>query len=220
MDEIYVYSLTRLRPALPPPQPPQLPAESGAWVYQPRHVIQHALACASAGKVPVFDTERCLALLGVHAFFDCMWRELLAAASMGNMEISQRFATFVLSPTSGPTTESLNNVPPLLPIFLHAYVPSLLTMIDGQVPTDQNLSIQLLSAIAVSSLTFAVNFERALLKPMEGIGSRDIKVHNLPCSAMARRLRLDLRKAKGPSALALFQKLSASSSFVSTFPTL
>jgi mediator of RNA polymerase II transcription subunit 5 len=212
-----VHSLNSLlRPVLPP----QVSVESGSWVFQPRNMIRNALTSASAGKVPVFDTERCLVILGVRAFFDCMWRELLAAASMGKMEICQRFATFVLSPTSGPTTESLNNVPPLLPIFLHAYVPALLTMLDGQVPSDQNLSIQLLSAIVVSALTFAVNFERALLKPMEGIGGRDVKVHNLPCSAMARRLRLDLRKVTGPSALALFQKLSASPSFVSTFPTL
>lgn len=200
--------------------PLQTSAQPGAWIHQPRNMIRHALASANAGKVPVFDIERCLVILGVRAFLDHMWRELLAAASMGKMEICRRFATFVLSPTSGPTTESPNNVPPLLPIFLHAYVPSLLILIDGQAPSEQGLSVQLLSAIVVSALTFAVNFERALLKPMEGIGSRDVKVHNLPCSAMARRLRLDLRKAKGPSGLALFQKLSASSSFVSTFPTL
>lgn len=200
--------------------PPQAPAQPGGWEFQPRNLVRQALASANTGKVPVFDIERCLAIIGVRAFFDHLWRELLAAASIGKMEICRRFAAFVLSPTTGPTTESPNNIPPLLPIFLHVYVPSLLVLIDGQAPSEQTLSVQLLSAIVISALTFAVNFERAMLKPMEGIGSRDVKVHNLPCSAMARRLRLDLRKARSPSALALFQKLSASSSFISTFPTL
>ncbi|KAF8585572.1 hypothetical protein K439DRAFT_1409940 [Ramaria rubella] len=203
-----------------PLQPPRTPNQPGSWTSQPRNMIRHALALANAGKVPIFDIERCLAVLGVRPFFDHLWRELSAAASLGKVEICRRFATFVFSPTSGPTTESANNVPPLLPIFLHAYLPCLLTIIDAQTPPEQNLSVQLLASIVVSSLTFAVNFERALLKPMEGIGGRDIKVHNLPCSTMARHLRLDLRKSKGPSGLALFQKLSASSTFVSTFPTL
>jgi len=52
-----------------------------------------------------------------------------------------------------------------------------------------------------------VNLERALLKPMDGNGGGDIKLQDLTCFAMARRLRTDLRKAKSTTGLALFQKL-------------
>ena len=181
-------------------------------------MIHHSLAAIDAGKVPRFDIERCLAFLGVQHFFDSLWRELLAAASMGKMETCRKFTVFVLTPTSGPNVENPGELPPLLPIFLHVYVPSLLRLIDSQAPSDQALSVQLLGAIIASALTFAVNLERALLKPLDGNGSRDIKAHNLTCFAMARRLRTDLRKAKSATGLALFQKLSVSSSFVSTFP--
>jgi len=200
----------------------QTSKEPASWTSQPKLMIRQALVTANSGRVPYFDIERCLAMTNVRAFFESAWRELLAAASIGKMETCRRLATYILSPTSGTITESSTSVPPLLPIFLHAYVPFLLASIDSQTTSEQNSSVQLLSTIIVSALTFAANFERALLKPAEAIAGRDIKVqvHNLPCSALARRLRLDLRRAKGPSALALFQKLSASSTFVSTFPTI
>ncbi|KAF8503938.1 mediator complex subunit Med5-domain-containing protein [Hysterangium stoloniferum] len=200
----------------------QTSKEPAPWMSQPKLMIRQALVTATSGRVPYFDIERCLAMTNVRAFFESAWRELLAAASIGKMETCRRLATYILSPTSGMATESTTSVPPLLPIFLHAYVPFLLVSIDNQITSEQNISVQLLSTIVVSALTFAANFERALMKPAEVIAGRDIKVqvHNSPCSAMARRLRLDLRKVKGPSALALFQKLSASSTFVSTFPTI
>lgn len=212
-----------------PPPTSQNIKEQGAWLQEPRNIVRHALTSADAGKVPMFDISRCLSMTNVRTFFDFAWREMLAAAAIGKIEICRRFATVLLAPTSGTCMESSTpSVPPLLPLFLHAYVPSLLVWIDRQpTPTDQNLSVQLLAAIVVSALTFAAHFERALLNPgggateggAGGAGGGGIKVP-LPSSAMARKLRIDLRKLKGPSALALFQKLSASSTFVSTFPTL
>lgn len=195
--------------------------EQGAWLHEPRNIVRHALASADAGKLPTFDIARCLSMTNVRTFFDFAWREMLAAASIGKIEICRRFATVLLAPTSGTSMESCTpSVPPLLPLFLHAYIPSLLVWIDNQPSTsDQNLSVQLLAAIVVSALTFAAHFERALLSSSTMTTEGGVK-GPIPCSAMVRKLRIDLRKLKGWSALQLFQKLSTSSTFVSTFPTL
>ncbi|GJJ08870.1 hypothetical protein Clacol_003090 [Clathrus columnatus] len=211
-----------------PPPTSQNIKEPGAWLHEPRTLIRHALALASTGKVPTIDISRCLSMTNVRTFFDFTWREMLAAADMGGIELCRRFATIMFAPTSGTSMESATpSVPPLLPLFLHAYVPSLLVYIDGQSPNDQNLSVQLLAAIVVSALTFAAHFEKALVGMNSGLsenvgggGGGGGNKTSLPCSAIARKLRIDLRRLKGPSALALFQKLSASSTFISTFPSL
>ncbi|KIJ40133.1 hypothetical protein M422DRAFT_780814 [Sphaerobolus stellatus SS14] len=205
---------------LKPLPPTSTSKDQGTWLAQPRSMLRYALACANAGRVPNLDVDRCLAMISVRTFLDYTWRELLESASIGKIEICRRFATYLLAPTAPTTPNSSpgSRSPPLLPIFLHAYVPNLLLSIDRLVPAEQTLSIQLLCTVIVSALTFSVNFERALLKPPVPDGLARMNV--LPSAAMAKRLRLDLRKARGQSALALFQKLSASSTFVSTFPSL
>jgi len=180
-------------------------------------MIHNALACADTGRVPAIDIDRCLTVVNVRTFFDYTWRELLANATIGKIEICRRFAAYLLTPTCPSSSSSGSRSPPLLPLFLHVYVPSLLATIDRlENSAEQTLSLQLLCTIIIAALTFSVHFERALL----GHSEAHSRMHNLPSATMAKRLRLDLRRAKGSSSLQLFQKLSASSTFVSTFPSL
>ena len=178
-------------------------------------MIHYALACANNGRVPSLDIDRCLEMVSVRTFFDYAWHELFKSASQGKLEICRRFGTYLLSPTvpTVPSSSSGSRSPPLLPIFLHAYVPELLLSIDRLAPAEQTLSIQLLCMVIVSALTFSVNFERALIKP-HSMSEAQARLHVLPSAVMAKRLRLDLRRAKGQSALSLFQKLTALSTFV------
>lgn len=104
--------------------------------------------------------------------------------------------------------------PPLLPIFIHLLLPSLIAGIDRQ-PPEQTMSIELLVSIISSALTAAFHLEWAL----DTVYRDAPTVLGQRSSVMARRLLSDLRSRKDSQiSHAVAQRLGSSSSFVTNFP--
>jgi mediator of RNA polymerase II transcription subunit 5 len=125
-------------------------------------------------------------------------------------DAAKRLAVFVLAtPRASPT-------PPLLPIFLHNVLPSLIDKFDnpnlGQAMTGD---LELLIAIISSSLMAALQLERALYTT----SGEQVFPLGSSSSAMASRLALDLRHRKSSSKGKLIaQRLTSSQTFVTSFP--
>lgn len=154
-------------------------------------------------KTSFIDIHQCLLILSPTRFLQLLWTELMLGATMpGNMEICRRLATYILvQPDSKP---------PLLPIFMHGLVPSLLSFIDTQEPAEQTVSVELLMTIISSSLTAALHLELAL-SSSEALGQAS--------SAIARRLALELRSRRSSqTGKIILKRLSSSQSFVTNFP--
>ncbi|KAJ3976979.1 hypothetical protein EV361DRAFT_161584 [Lentinula raphanica] len=154
------------------------------WQEYPRQAIQSALNMARTNKPASIDVERCLEVVSPSQFIRILWSELIVAATVpSEIENSRRLAVFILTAPRPPTT------PPLLPIFLHNIVPSLITHIDSQQEQTMTMSAELLVALVSSVLTAAMHLELALQ-------SATVKSQHLfgqSSSAMARRLVSDLR---------------------------
>ncbi|KAF9069115.1 hypothetical protein BDP27DRAFT_747058 [Rhodocollybia butyracea] len=178
----------------------------------PKQAIQTALNAARTTKVPSIDVERCLKVISPSKFLQVLWSELLVAASVPTeIENSRRLAVFILTALRPPTT------PPLLPIFLHNILPSLIIHIDSQQPgPEQTMSAELLVALVSSVLTAHMHLELA----MRSVSVKPQAVLGQTSSAMARRLVSDLR-TRGKfsyTSTTLAQRLSSSQSFVTNFP--
>jgi mediator of RNA polymerase II transcription subunit 5 len=125
-------------------------------------------------------------------------------------DAAKRLAVFVLATPRAPRT------PPLLPIFLHNVLPSLIDTFDN-LKLGQTMAgdLELLIAIISSSLMAALQLERALYatsgEQAYPLGSSS--------SSMASRLALDLRHRKSSSKGKLIaQRLTSSQTFVTSFP--
>ncbi|TDL28703.1 hypothetical protein BD410DRAFT_893659 [Rickenella mellea] len=180
------------------------------WLDQPRQYIHGALRAARAGKAPCFDLGRCCAVLGPTKFLRLLWQELSGAAQMGDVESSRRIATFALTCPADFTS----HLPPLLPIFLHTVLPTLLPALDSQIPPEQTLNIELLVAVISSSLTVLLQMEWAI----RAVDGEPRHPAGQPSATNARRLALDLRRSKSSTAGIITQRLSSMSSFVTNFP--
>ena len=125
-------------------------------------------------------------------------------------DAAKRLAVFILAtPRASPT-------PPLLPIFLHNLLPSLIDKFDnpnlGQAMTGD---LELLIAIISSSLMAALQLERALYTA----SGEQVFMFGSSSSAMASRLALGLRHRKSSSKGKLIaQRLTSSQTFVANFP--
>lgn len=183
------------------------------WQEYPRQAIQTALNAARTTKVPSIDIERCLKVISPSKFLQVLWSELVVAANVPTeIENSRRLAVFILTAPRPPTT------PPLLPIFLHNILPSLIIHIDSQQPgPEQTMSAELLVALVSSVLTAVMHLELAM-------HSASLPVLGQSSSAMARRLVSDLqvlRTRRGKfsyTSTILAQRLGSSQSFVANFP--
>lgn len=146
-------------------------------------------------------------------FLQLFWQELVASASVGELEACRRIATFVLTMPQEPAGLG---PPPVLPIFLHLVLPSLIATADRQQLAEQTTSVELMLAIIASVLTMAAHLEWA----MRSAASDDSPVLGQSSGAMSRRLAGDLRRASPKSVVSalIMQRLSSSSSFVATFP--
>ncbi|KAJ4484049.1 mediator complex subunit Med5-domain-containing protein [Lentinula lateritia] len=181
-----------------------------SWQEYPRQAIQTALNMARTNKLPSIDVERCLKVVSPSKFLQVLWSELVVVANVpSEIEHSRRLAVFILTAPRPPTT------PPLLPIFLHNIVPSLIIHIDSQPEQTMTMSAELLVALVSSVLTAVMHLELA-------IQSATVKVHPVfgqTSSAMARRLVSDLRTRKfSYTGSTLAQRLSSSQSFLANFP--
>jgi mediator of RNA polymerase II transcription subunit 5 len=175
------------------------------WRDQAHNAIQVALTVARTGKAPSIDVENCIKTTAPTTFLRTLWAELSTAASVGDMEACHRLAVFVL--TMPRRLSAKKQTPPLLPIFLHVVVPSLVPVIDKQQAPEQPRSLDLLVTIVSSVLTASLHLE------LVGFSL------GYTTASIARRLAMDLRsRPRSPTSVALTQRLSSSQSFVANFP--
>ncbi|KIK71078.1 hypothetical protein GYMLUDRAFT_185434 [Collybiopsis luxurians FD-317 M1] len=182
-----------------------------SWQDYPKQAIKTALDMARTAKIASIDVERCLKVMSPSKFLQVLWSDLLAAASASTeIESSRRLAVFILT-MPRPTTS-----PPLLPIFLHNVLPSLIIHIDSQqAGPEQTMNAELLVALVSSVLTAVMHLELA----MHSASVKPLPVFGQTSSAMARRLVSDLRTRRfSYTSNTLAQRLSSSQSFVSNFP--
>lgn len=185
-----------------------MPASDAHWSDQARQLVTAALTAARAGRAVSLDVDRCLLLSPPTKFLNTLFSDLIMAATM-DMEPPRRIATFVLTMPRTPRS------PPLLPLFLHLILPSLVAAADSLPPTEQAMRVEFLVAVISSSLTSALHLEWAMLTTC----GEERYVLGQSVTSMARRLAGDLRRrADGPSAGLVMQRLTAMQSFVTNFP--
>ncbi|KAH6917313.1 mediator complex subunit Med5-domain-containing protein [Coprinopsis sp. MPI-PUGE-AT-0042] len=181
---------------------------AGYWNHHPRNQIRNAVSMARSNKILDLDVDRCLKILDPTKFLQALWSELTTAAGSGEFELCRRVATFVLSMPRNSST------PPLLPIFMHLFLPSLLYAMDRQDPSGTAM-VELTSSIIISTLTAAFHLEWS----MSTVLKDNHTVLGASSSAMAKRLANDLRaKKNGRASQAVMQRLASSQSFVANFP--
>jgi mediator of RNA polymerase II transcription subunit 5 len=128
---------------------------------------------------------------------------------MGETETCTRLAIFVL------TTPRSSSTPPLLPLFLHNVLPSIVSTIDRQQPHEQTMNIELLVAIISSALTAALHLELAL----RSVCNEERYILGQSSAAMVRGLAGDLRgRNNSPTGRAIAHRLASSQSFAANFP--
>ncbi|CAA7266513.1 unnamed protein product [Cyclocybe aegerita] len=187
---------------------PVQPTTGQIWYQQVQQAIQTAFTAARSHKTPFLDVKRCLKFLPPIKFLQLLWAELQVAASLGEVEACRRIATFVLTMPQDST------VFPLLPIFLHVVLPSVIAPIERQQPPDQT-SIELVVAIVSSTLNAALHLEWA----MRSVSGDDRLVLGQSSTSMARRLALDLRSNRASQVYrTILQQLASSQALVANFP--
>lgn len=152
-------------------------------------------------------------------FVQILWSEVQAAANLGEIEAARRVATFALCmPLEESTTVHHY---PLLPIFLHLVMPSIIATTDRQQPPEeQALRVSLLVAIISSVLNAALNLEWAvrLTDPQQN-PQRLVPVLGQTSTGMARRLAVDLRRNRSSEVCkVILQRLASSQAFIANFP--
>jgi mediator of RNA polymerase II transcription subunit 5 len=182
-----------------------------AWNEYVRRQIDDALIMARSQKIPSLDVDTCLALVSPSEFLKIMWQTLCqnATVGLGDIENCRRLVTFIL------TMPPAQNRPPLLPIFLHVAVPTILRTIDLQQGPEQALIRELLSTTIMTTLTAAMHLELAL----RGAPGEHYTARGQSSAALARKLALDLRAQQLSQAnQAMLERFSSSQSFVGNFP--
>lgn len=185
---------------------PMLNNPSLHWDDQPRRAIQNALAQIQSGKVPSLNVAACLVETSATDFLQTFWLELNLSVKAGmTVDAIKPLAVFILA------TPRSTHLPPLLPIFLHNVLPSIIDRADNPMTGD----LELLIAIASSSLMAALQLERALYTT----GGEQVYPLGSSSSSMARRLAVDLRYRKSsPKGKLIAQRLTSSQTFVTNFP--
>ncbi|KAL9716176.1 hypothetical protein Ac2012v2_000621 [Leucoagaricus gongylophorus] len=187
-----------------------VPVNLHSWEEQPKQDIHDAITAASGQKVPSLNIEKCLRISPPTKFLKTLWSEIVISGSMREIEIVKRMAMFVLA-----TPRSSSQTPPLLPIFLHVVLPSLISNIDSQQPVEQNVTADILATIISSALTAAAHLDWAV----RTICSEHRPILGQHSPAMVRQLAAELRTQKDkPAGKLVAQKLAASQGFVTNFP--
>jgi hypothetical protein len=198
-------------PHLLEPKEPILNSPSPSWADQSRRAVQDALVLLQSGKPPFLNVAACLVETPAIEFLQTFWLALnMPIKTDATADAAKRLAVFVLAtPRASPT-------PPLLLIFLHNLLPSLIDKFDnpnlGQAITGD---LELLIAIVSSSLMAALQLERALYTA----SGEQVFALGSSSSAMASRLAFGLRHRKSSSKGKLIaQRLTSSQTFVANFP--
>ncbi|KAF8168029.1 mediator complex subunit Med5-domain-containing protein [Crassisporium funariophilum] len=179
------------------------------WYQQVQQAVQFAFKMARSHRAPHLDVQRCLKILPPIKFLQLFWTELVASANLGELEACRRIATFVL------TMPQDSSIHPLLPIFMHLVLPSLIADADHQQPSEKTISVELLVAVISSALNAALHLEWA----MRSVSGDDRLVLGQLSTPMARRLAVDLRRNRGSDVSnMILQRLASSQSFVANFP--
>ncbi|KAF9015279.1 mediator complex subunit Med5-domain-containing protein [Cyathus striatus] len=179
------------------------------WQEYPKHAIQDAFLMSKSQKAPKLDIEKCLTMTSPSKFLHLLWTEMMTSASLGELEVCKRIATFVL------TTPRTSGIPPLLPIFIHVVLPSLIVAIDRQQTSEQTVNIELMATVISSVLTSMLHLEWAI---------RSVSGHHRPVlgessSSVARRLAHYLQRRTHSTVNGMIiQRLASSQSFVANFP--
>jgi len=93
------------------------------------------------------STSSDASLIGVHPFFDFFLERTSRSRVYGKDRDLSKVRGVCARARIWTNVDNPGELPPLLPIFLHVYVPSLLRLIDGQVPSDQGLSVNFLGLL-------------------------------------------------------------------------
>ncbi|KAH9082083.1 hypothetical protein EDB83DRAFT_2310327 [Lactarius deliciosus] len=185
---------------------PMLDSSSLHCTDQPRRAIQNTLALIQSGKAPSLNVAACLVETSATDFLQTLWLELNRSIKAGmTIDAVKPLAVFILATPRGTLS------PPLLPVFLHNVVPSLIDRSDNPMTGD----LELLIAIVSSSLMAALQLERTLYTT----SGQQIYPLGSSSSSMARRLAVDLRYRKSnPKGGLVAQRLTSSQTFVTSFP--
>lgn len=177
---------------------------------QVQQAVQTTFIMARSHKPPYLDVRRCIKIVPPIKFLRLFWTELVASANLGELEACRRIATFVL------TMPQDSSVCPLLPIFMHIVLPSLVAGASRQQPPEQAVTVELIVITISSVLNAALQLEWA----MRSVSGDDRLVLGQLSTAMARRLAQDLRRNRGHDVYStILQRLASSQSFVANFPS-
>ena len=109
------------------------------WVNPLPHTRQAIQEALRRDKPASLDIDAILLHTPPTKFLHLFWSELSVAASMGNMDQCKRLATHVL--VIIPSTSSSGGcVPPLMPVFLHSILPSVITKMDREFSSNGSSS--------------------------------------------------------------------------------
>ncbi|KAF8807476.1 hypothetical protein BYT27DRAFT_7223294 [Phlegmacium glaucopus] len=176
---------------------------------QVQQAVQTTFIMARSHKPPYLDVRRCIKIVPPIKFLQLFWTELVASANLGELEACKRITTFVL------TTPQDSTVCPLLPIFMHIVLPSLVVRASQEQPPEQAVMVELIVVVISSVLNAALQLEWA----MRSVSGDDRLVLGQSSTAMARRLAQDLRRNRGHDVNStILQRLASSQSFVANFP--
>ena len=177
---------------------------------QVQQAVQTTFMMARSHKPPYLDVRRCIKIVPPMKFLQLFWTELVASANLGELEACRRIATFVL------TMPQDSAVCPLLPVFMHIVLPSLVASASQQQPPEQAVTVELLVVTISSVLNAALHLEWA----MRSVSGDDRLVLGQLSTTMARRLAQDLRRNRGRDVnTTILRRLASSQSFVANFPT-
>ena len=114
-------------------------AQQTPWVNPLPHARQVIREALRRDKPASLDIDAILLHTPPTKFLHLFWSELSVAASMGNMDQCRRLATHVLIVI--PSTSSSGGcVPPLMPVFLHSILPSVIAKMDREFSSNGSSS--------------------------------------------------------------------------------
>jgi mediator of RNA polymerase II transcription subunit 5 len=179
-----------------------------AWREQPKAAIHAAVTMTRAGKAPMLDIARCVAVVSHTEFLNLLWDELIHTSSLGEMETCRRIVTTALIiPTPGP---------PLLPLFIHHVLPAAFAAVE------QRSSEQAATAEhAVSIVSAALNALQQLERAYRLLHGQDLPILGESAASLARSFAAFLKSGKrgGSSICGLVaSKLEALKAFTANFP--
>jgi hypothetical protein len=184
-----------------------------AWPDYTEHAVQHALALATSGQPTFLDVPRCLLSATPVQFLQTVWRQILQSAMMNGLSPSHRLAVFVLTAPQVRLFPSMTRGIILLPVFLQAALPRIITSLDIDQESPRDLPVELIVAIISSSLTVSHHLTDS---PTNLPGSITPKM----IMSLARELAkcLQAQQSRSVTSQTMLQKFAAMPVFCNRFP--